>query len=602
MGIVDEDIARVREATDIVAVVSGYTQLKRVGQRWTGLCPFHNEKSPSFSVNQAEGLYHCFGCKASGDAITFVREVEHLDFPGAVEWLAAKAGIVLRYTQRDESESRKRLARLYELTEAACDWYHERLRSAPDAAAARAYLRSRGFDGDEVAHYRLGWAPDDWDQLVRSLKARRDDVEAAGLGFVNKRNRMQDFFRGRILFPILDERDRVIGFGGRKLPDADGPKYQNSRDNVLYSKSKALYAINWAKADAVTHNQVLVCEGYTDVIGFGRAGIQRAVATCGTALTEDHVRILKRFTRNVVLAYDADEAGQSAAERVYAWEQTHDIQVSVVVLPPGTDPDELARSDPQALRDAVESPLPFLEFRVSRVLSNADLAGPEGRARAAESALELIAEHPDPLVRDQYVMELADACRIDAPRLRSRLEDVLRSPRPTRSQEHRRHRGDGPSDPLPDERTAPRLPSLGDGVEREVLRLAVNSPEVAAPFLEGSFFRHPTARVALDSLLRSDTLAEAISQSPTEVGELLAELAVEPVVSEPTDVLARFASEVGRRELIELEAEARTSSDPLAYSDVVAWLKVTLDELRRPRAEVETVAQLLAFLRDRHHR
>ncbi|UDY35810.1 DNA primase [Dermatobacter hominis] len=602
MGIVDEDIARVRESTDIVAVISGYTQLKRVGQRWSGLCPFHNEKSPSFSVNQSEGLYHCFGCKASGDAITFVREVEHLDFPGAVEWLAAKSGVTLRYTEKDESEGRKRQARLYGLTEQACEWYHQRLRSAPDAAAARSYLRSRGFDGEEVAHFRVGWAPDDWDSLVRSLKASREDLEAAGLGFVNRRNRMQDFFRGRILFPILDERERVIGFGGRKLPDAEGPKYQNSRDNVLYNKSKALYAINWAKADAVANNQVLVCEGYTDVIGFARAGVQRAVATCGTALTEDHVRILKRFTRNIVLAYDADEAGQSAAERVYAWEQAHDIQFSVVSLPPGTDPDELARSDPQALHAAVDGPRPFLEFRVSRVLGSADLSGPEGRARAAEAALEVVAEHPDPLVRDQYVMELADTCRIDAAQLRSRLEQVIRSPRPRRDEDQGRRRGAPPAEPPPEMRqqTAPRLPPLADGVEREVLRLAVNQPDLAAPFLDESFFRHPTARASLDALLRSDTLAQAIEESPPEVAELLAELAVEEPTSEPPDVLARFASEVGRRELAELEAEARSSSDPLAYSDVVAWLKVTLDQLRHPRAEVEIVAQLLAFLRDRH--
>jgi len=589
VGIVDEDIARVRESTDLVAVVSGYTQLKRVGQRWTGLCPFHNEKSPSFSVNQADGLYHCFGCKASGDAITFVREVEHLDFPGAVEWLAAKAGITLRYTEKDESEGRRRQARLYELTERACDWYHQRLRTAPDAAAARSYLRSRGFDADEVARYRIGWAPDGWDNLVSSLAASKEDIDAAGLGFVNRRGRLQDFFRARVLFPILDERDRVIGFGGRKLPDADGPKYQNSRDNVLYNKSKALYGINWAKADAVQHNQVLVCEGYTDVIGFARAGIPRAVATCGTALTEDHVRILKRFTRNLVLAYDADEAGQSAAERVYAWEQAHDIQVSVVALPPGSDPDELARSDPAALVDAVEHPRPFLEFRVSRVLAAGDMSSPEGRAHAAEAVLEAIAVHPDALVRDQYVMELSDTCRIDAVQLRNRLEEVRRAPRPK------------PGPAVSQSATPPRqLPPLPAGVEREVLRVAVTDAGLAAPFLEESFFLHPTARAALDALLRSDSLAVAIETSPPEVASLLTELAVEESHSDPVDVLARFASEVGRRELGDLEVEARASTDPLAYSDAVAWLKVTLDQLRRPHAEVETVTQLLAFLRGRY--
>ena len=429
MGIADDDIATVRQATDMVALISGYTQLRKVGQRWSGLCPFHSEKSPSFSVNAVDGLYHCFGCKASGDAITFVREVEHLDFVGAVEFLAAKFGVQLHYTERDEGEGRKRQTRLFELTERAAEWYHQRLRTGSDAAAARSYLRSRGFDGDVVSQYRVGWAPDDWDLLVRSLGASRADIESAGLGFQNRRGRMQDFFRARILFPIFDERSRVIGFGGRKLPDADGPKYQNSRDNDLYKKSKALYGINWAKAEAVASNEVVICEGYTDVIGFRRAGVGQAVATCGTALTEDHVQQLKRFTRRLVLAYDADEAGQSAADRVYAWEKAYEISVSVVALPAGADPDEMSRSDPEALAAAVAEARPFLEFRVDRVLAAADLGSLEGQARAADAALTVVAEHPDALVRDRYVMRVADATRSNAEALRTRLEEIRRSPR-----------------------------------------------------------------------------------------------------------------------------------------------------------------------------
>jgi DNA primase len=601
MGIVDEDVVRVRESSDIVAIVSGYTQLRKVGQRWTGLCPFHNEKSPSFSVNAEDGLYYCFGCQAKGDVITFVRDLEHLDFPGAVEWLAAKAGISLRYTDRTESEGRQRQKRLYELMERAADWYHERLRSAGDAAAARRYLRSRGFDADEVARYRIGWAPDGWDAMVRALGAPAADLEACGLGFVNKRNRLQDFFRARILFPISDERGRVIGFGGRKLPDADGPKYQNSRDNELYSKSKALYGLHWAKADVVASNEVVVCEGYTDVIGFARAGVPRAVATCGTALTEDHVRLLKRFTRHLVLAYDADEAGRAASDRVYAWEQAHDIQVSVVDLPAGSDPDELARTDPDALRAAVSGARPFLRFRVDRVLAAADLTTPEERARAAEAALEVVAEHPDELVRDQYVMELSDTCRIDAGKLRNRLEVVRRTPRPAEPDPRTRRRqvqdpGDAAVD-LTDRR--PTLPPLREGVEREAIRLRLHHPDVAAPFLDRAFFTHPTARAALDALDAWPTVAEAVEESPVEVATLLASLSVEPQAAEPADVLARFASEVGRRTLADLESEARSSEDPLAYAEIVSWLKVTLDHLRRPNAEVESVAQLLAFLRSR---
>lgn len=632
MGIVDEDIARVREATDIVALISQYTQLRRVGTRWSGLCPFHAEKTPSFSVNATEGFYYCFGCAVSGDAITFVREKEQLDFVGAVESLASKAGITLRYTDRNEGEGRKRQARLFELTERAAQWYHDRLRTAPDAAAARSYLRSRGFDADQVAHYRLGWAPDSWDELVGALKAPAADIEAAGLGFVNRRNRLQDFFRGRVLFPIIDERDRVVGFGGRKLPGSDGPKYQNSRDNALYNKSRVLYGLNWAKADAVNRGEVVVCEGYTDVIGFARAGIPRAVATCGTALTEDHIRRLKRFTRRLVLAYDADDAGQAAAARLYQWERTHDVEIAVVALPAGTDPDDLAASNPELLRDAVESATPFLAFRLERVLGAADLATVEGRARAAEDALEVIAEHPDPFVRDPYLMEVADRCRLDGEVLRERLR---RMPARRRSEPGAPRRGApqrDPSEPLPEEPgdlgpsgapvgrdgaapTGPQRDGRGrrgpgqdrsrahDGVQIEALRLAIHHPEVAEIYLSEELFDDPVIRDGYRVLRESTSPAEAITvatdKNRDDVVELLTRLVVETSSAEWYDVLSRLATEVGRSVLLELEAEVRIAEDPLAYSSSIAWLKRTLDTIRGSRAEVETLEQLLAWLTDR---
>jgi DNA primase len=631
VGIVDEDIGRVRDATDIVAVISQYTQLKRVGQRWSGLCPFHAEKSPSFSVNPTEGLYHCFGCKASGDAITFVREKEQLDFVGAIEFLASRAGLTLRYTDRDEGVGRLRQAKWFDLTERAADWYHQRLRSSPDAAAARGYLRGRGFDADEVAHFRLGWAPDGWDLLARHLGAPVEDLQATGLGFKNRAGRLQDFFRARILFPIFDERGRVVGFGGRKLPDTDGPKYQNSRDSELYNKSRVLYGLNWAKADAVNHGEIVICEGYTDVIGFARAGIPRAVATCGTALTEDHVRHLKRFTRRLVLAYDADEAGQAAADRVYAWEQAHDVEVAVVALPAGSDPDELARTSPETLHAAVGSARPFLDFRVDRVLGAADLRSPESRARAADAALEVVAEHPNDLVRDQYVMQVADACRIDAGRLRERLTTIRRAPRradpdegrsrkrpqqpdrgghgggddappyegPPPGEDHAGGHGDAghPADGAPTGQRPVR--PVRDGVETETLRLALQQPELVAPLLDECLFDHPVVREAYRVAVASPNLTAAIEQSPGVVAELLTRLSVEESGAEPTDVLTRLATEVGRRVLLDLEAEARSSEDPLAYSQAIHWLKVTLDEVRAPTVEVETLTQLIAWLAER---
>jgi DNA primase len=600
LGIVDEDVARVRQSTDMVALVGEYSQLRRVGQRWVGLCPFHAEKSPSFSVNAAEGLYHCFGCKASGDAITFIREIEHLDFVDAVENLAARANIPLRYTERGGGEERKRKVHLHEVMESAVDWYHERLRSSPDAARARAYLRQRGFNAEEVAHYRIGWAPDGWDQLTRALKLKQSDLEQTGLGMLNRRNRLQDFFRSRVLFPIFDEQGRPIGFGGRKLPDGEGPKYQNSRDNVLYHKSRALYGLNWAKGDAVSANEVIVCEGYTDVIGFARAGIERAIATCGTALTEEHVQLLSRFTRRILLAYDADEAGQSAAERVYEWEKAHDVGFWVVELPGGADPDELAQEDPEALSAAVGNARPFLEFRVKRALGAADMDSAEGRAKAADSALSVIAAHPDPLVVDQYLMELADATRIEVAVLRNRLDDVRRNPPQPSEPQRSRSRRDEPPEGAHGSAVAPArigLPPLTPGAEREAIRFAIQHREVAASLLHRSLFSQPMAEAAWEALDGADSVADAIADAPPELAEELTRLSVEDLEVEATDVMARLATEVARLELIDLELEARGSEDPLAYSDAIGYLKVTLDELRRPFVEPEAVAELLDWLK-----
>src|SRR5437764_7900665 len=439
MGILAEDIARVREATDFVQLAGEHIALKKVGQRYVGLCPFHAEKTPSFSINGNEGLYYCFGCQAKGDVITFVREVEHLEFAEAVERLAAKAGVQVRYDQAAVSYDRQRRDRLVEVTKKAVDWYHERLLSGDDAAAARSYLRSRGYDGEVVRQFQLGWAPDDWDTLARTLKVSDDVLRDAGLGFVNRRQRQQDAFRGRVMFPIFDTKSEPVAFSGRALPGADGPKYKNSAESPLYSKSKVLYGLNWAKADIVQAGEVIICEGSTDVIGFFLAGLPRAVAGWGTALTEDQVRTLRNFARRLVLAYDADSAGQAAAERLYEWEKRYEVDIAVAALPPGSDPADLARSDPASLRAAVEEARPFLAFRIDRALSGASLTTPEGRARAAEAALAMIREHPDEFVRDQYVMEVSALTRIEADRLREalkkgRLTDVpVRASTPTRA-------------------------------------------------------------------------------------------------------------------------------------------------------------------------
>jgi DNA primase len=408
VAIVEEDLERLRATVSISDVVQQYVALRRVGRNWVGLCPFHAERSPSFNVREETGRYKCFGCSAAGDVFTFVQEIEHVDFVNAAEQLAAKAGIQLTYTSGGESKDRQRRKQLIEAMGKAVDWYHQRLLTGDDARAAREYLRNRGLAGDIARQFKLGWAPDDWDAMSRDVGLPADALRDTGLAFTNKSGRLQDSFRGRVMFPIMSENGDPVAFGGRILPGSTDPaKYKNSAETYIYAKSKTLYGLHAAKGEIVAADQVIVCEGYTDVIGFHRAGVKRAVATCGTALTEEHVRMLKRFATRVVLAFDADAAGQGAAEKFYEWEEKYQVRVSVAAFPKGQDPGELSLSNPAALAAAVDAALPFLGFRLRRVMSGRQLNSPEDRAHLAEQAMAVVNEHPDSNVRKLYAGEVA---------------------------------------------------------------------------------------------------------------------------------------------------------------------------------------------------
>ncbi len=570
MGIVDEDIARVRAATDFVALVGEHLALRRAGTRWVGLCPFHTEKSPSFSVNGELGFYYCFGCGAKGDAITFIRETEHLDFVEAVEKLAGRAGITLRYDDEAGGRDRQRRGRVHETLEAAVGWYHERLLSAPDAAPARAYLRrERGYDGDVVREYRLGWAPAGRDTLQRALGLPRAALVDAGLATVNQAGQYMDFFRGRILFPIFEPGGRAVGAGGRLLPGGTGPKYKNTANTAVYDKSRTLYGLNWAKKPVVEKARVVVCEGYTDVIGLQRAGVGEAVATCGTALADGHIKLLTNFARRIVLAYDADTAGQTAAEKFYEWEKRYQVDIRVIALPAGSDPADLARQDPQALLAAVEEARPYLGFRLERLFVRSDLASPEGRARAANQAVEMVREHPDELVRDQYLMEVADRCRVEADRLRTMVRGAPES------------RPEAAAPARPAARGAP-APVAVSGPELEALRLAVHRPDVVAGRLTAGLFAHPLARRAFAALGGGADIHEAVEVADPQTADLLQRVAVEESGADPDDVVIRMVERAVQAEIRELQAEMRQSppSEQAAYAPTIAWLKMGLERMR----------------------
>ncbi len=554
MAISDSDIAAVRAATDIVALITEQVALKKSGRRWTGLCPFHGEKTPSFSVNAEEGRYYCFGCRVAGDQITWVRETMHLDFVDAVRLLAERSGIEL-HEDASASKERQERQRLLAAMERAVDWYHQRLLESPDARVARDYLRSRGISGDIARQFRLGWAPDQWDALANALHVDEAVLTGTGLGFVNQRGRKQDAMRARLIFPIFDSSGKAIAMGGRIMPGAARPdgtpqaKYKNSPETPIYSKRRTLYALNWAKDDIIRSGEIIVCEGYTDVIAFFGAGLPRAVATCGTALGEEHFRTMRNFAKRIVLAYDADQAGQSAAASVYQWERQHEVDVAVARMPAGTDPAELAQRDPAALRQSVAEAVPFLQFRLERVLESADFATPEGRARAGERAIVVLAEHPSELVRDQYVMQVADRLRLDVTMLRARVGDLARGEvrvapvvavtRPTQS----------------------RLPRPG----LEALRLCVHFADLR-PRFDASYFVHDVQRDAFAALLTGEAMSAVIErldrQGLEEAARVLSEVVVDDPGPHPSDAavaavvaqLLRHASDVA---LHELERELR---------------------------------------------
>ena len=314
-----------------------------------------------------------------------MRAVDHLDFVDAVRFLADRAGITLHEDQ-EEGRDHQRRSELLDAMERAVAWYHERLLKSPDAGPARDYLRSRGYDGDVVRRFRLGWAPDDWDALAKALKLSDEGAVRLGPRLHQPPRPGAGLLPGRVLFPICDPSGRPIALGGRILPPRPGqapperpePKYKNSQESPIYTKRRTLYALNWAKQGVIAQGEVVVCEGYTDVIGCFEAGVPWAVATCGTALAEEHFTLLRNFAKRIVLAYDADAAGQSATSRVYEWERKHEVDVVVADLPGGSDPGELARTDPDALAAAIKEARPFLQFRVDRMLGLGNLTTAEG--------------------------------------------------------------------------------------------------------------------------------------------------------------------------------------------------------------------------------
>lgn len=410
-----DDIERVRDSTDLVELVSEVTKVRRSGRSVMAVCPFHQEKTPSMSVDPARGLYHCFGCGKGGDLFQFIQETQGLDFSDAVELLARRSGITL-HRDPDAAKRRDRRQALVDATDKAVEFYSERLKSGRDAGSARSYLRSRGYESDVVEQFKIGFSPEDGNALIGHLKRAKVGEEvavAAGLAIRARSGRVFDRFRGRVMFPIFDVRGDTVGFGARLL-DGEGPKYLNSPETPIYHKSRLLYGLNWAKSDIVRQGTAVVVEGYTDVIALHLAGKPLAVATCGTALGEEHLDLLRRFTERVVLMFDSDEAGAGASVRGFERSVPGDLDLRVAELPEGKDPaDVVAAGDIEVLSEAIEGSVPLLQFRIVRELERFDLSEPEARGRAVRAAAEFVGKHPDSVTRHEYAVFVARRTGVD---------------------------------------------------------------------------------------------------------------------------------------------------------------------------------------------
>lgn len=431
-------IEEIKSRIDVVDLINEYVKLTPGGANWKARCPFHNEKSPSFMVSRSKGIWHCFGCGKGGDIFAFLQEMEGLEFVEALRVLAKRANVTL--AARDpQLASRRNL--LLDIMRAAVEAAHASLRKSEKARAARAYLAERGVEEETVELFKLGYTPNEWETMKTHLKEqgfKEDDILAAGLLVRSEKGSTYDRFRGRILFPIHDLHGNPIGFGGRIIesgiannefgptadsrpPEAASAKYINTPQSLVYDKSAVLFGIDRAKQDIRREGAAVVVEGYMDCLTSHQAGVRHVVASSGTALTEQHVRLLKRYADTVILAFDADAAGQEAAKRGVGQALAQELTVKILELPMGKDPDELIRQDVDAWRKAIAAAQPALAYFVASTLARLDVNKVEDKKRAVKELLPLIAMARDPVEQSHYLKQLAGAVGVAEHMLREKL-------------------------------------------------------------------------------------------------------------------------------------------------------------------------------------
>ncbi|MFJ8075054.1 DNA primase [Streptomyces sp. NPDC096176] len=617
----DDDVKAVRDAVPIDAVVSEYLQLRSAGGgNLKGLCPFHDEKSPSFQVSPSKGLFHCFGCQEGGDTIAFVMKIDHLSFSETVERLAAQAGITLRYEEGGYNPTHQRgeRIRLVEAHKIAAQFYVEQLDS-PEAEIGRKFLAERGFDQAAAQHFGVGYSPAGWDHLTRYLRGKGFSDKELLLSGISQEGRRGpiDRFRGRLMWPIRDITGEVVGFGARKLRDDDnGPKYLNTPETAIYKKSQVLYGIDLAKKEIARTTKAVVVEGYTDVMACHLAGVTTAIATCGTAFGGDHIKILRRLlmdnaTAEVIFTFDGDAAGQKAALRAFEDDQKFAAETSIAITPGGMDPCELrlAEGDDSVMK-LVESRTPLFEFAIRHMVARHNLETPAGRAAALDEAAPIVAGIKNVAIQHESAVQLAGILGImDTQFVVKRVAQLARWARERGGAGVGGGRGqDRPGRPRPYETPAQppaavsgpaiNLRSPAHRTERELLKLALQHPELVSPAFDAygvdEFTAPPYAAVRQTieeaggaeqgTHDTSGYLARVRDAAPNDtVRALVTELAVEAVHSRTVDemyagvqlVQVRLRAVDRRiRDVQGTMARLATNADPERYAAVANELWV----------------------------
>jgi DNA primase len=431
----EEKVSEIRDRSSILEVVSDYVTLKKAGKNHRGLCPFHSEKTPSFMVNEEKQIFHCFGCGEGGDAFTFLMKVGHFSFPQAVEELAKRYGVKLPSRELSTTQKKEMARReaLFQINQIASEYFHDLLTKRREGEEGRRYLSQRGISQEVIAEHRLGYSTDRWDGLVRYLQEKKVSLEMAwelGLIFPKKkvgdstlREGWYDAFRGRILFPIFDLHQRIVGFGGRVIREGQ-PKYLNSPESSIYHKGEILYGLHVAKRYATEKDCVIIVEGYFDLLTLHQYGLKHSVATLGTALTTQHIRTLKRYTKNLITLFDADQAGIQATLRSLPLFLEEEVVGKTIALPKGEDPDGfLRKGNLEDFGKRMEQALPLIDFFFERLMKTTDLKSVDGKVKVAKEGVALLAKIPDKIRRDFYVKALAERLDIQE----SFLYEMLRS-------------------------------------------------------------------------------------------------------------------------------------------------------------------------------